>query len=412
MTSPMRVLVLCQYYRPEPIFKAVELAEELKRRGHSVFVITGFPHYPQGTLYQGYRARLLTKEVIEGIPVTRTYEYAYHGSSALKRIINYFSFALSSPLGLLTTPKCDVMYVRHPPLTIGIAAWIISRLRRMPYVYDVEDIWPESAVISGVMREGFLVRLMYRLEKFVYRRATRIVVVTEPAKANLVRKGVDPAKVVPMPKWVDDELFTEIAPVIRDDVRARHGWSHEFVVMFAGNIGYVQKLETALEAAQLLPHESRIRVVFVGDGADRERLERLANERGLAGRRVEFLGRQPQESMGPLMAAADALLVHLGESELSQYVIPAKTLAYLAAARPIVMAMNGATADLIEKAGAGIVVPSEAPQAMADAMLCLERTDPTELAAIGDRGRVYLKVHFAKVPVIDQYEQLLRSLIH
>lgn len=410
MISPMRVLVLCQYYRPEPIFKAVELAEELKRRGHSVSVITGFPHYPQGTLYDGYHARLLTKEIIEGIPVTRTYEYAYHGPSALRRIINYFSFALSAPLGLLTTSKCDVMYVRHPPLTIGIAAWIISRLWRIPYVYDVEDIWPESAIVSGVMKEGRIVKLMFALEKFVYKRANRIIVVTADAKANLVHKGVAPEKVVPMPKWVDDSLFTEVGDSVREDVRRRYGWSNRFVVMFAGNIGYVQHLETVVDAVALLPADTNICVAFIGDGSDRERLEQIVHSKGLAGR-AEFLGRQPQEVMGPLMAGADALLVHLKDSELANYVIPAKTLAYLAAGKPIIMAMAGASSDLVRAADAGVVLPSENAFLMAEAMLQIERSDPAALHAMGVRGREHLKKLFTKTAIIDGYEQMLHDLI-
>ena len=199
----MRVLILSQYYDPEPVPKPSELADGLARRGHDAFVVTGFPNYPSGRIYPDYKLRLIQRQTMAGIEVTRTFEYPYHGKSVLGRLLNYGSFVLSAPLGALLQKRADVMYGWHPPLTVGIAAAIISWARRTPFVYDVQDIWPESAVLSGLMRDGLLVRVMFKLEKFIYRRAAHVLVVTEGARQNLIEKGVPPEKVSVMPHWID-----------------------------------------------------------------------------------------------------------------------------------------------------------------------------------------------------------------
>ncbi len=203
----MRILVLSQYYKPEPIPKPVELAQALRSRGHDVTVITGFPNYPDGKLYKGYRLRPMKREVLDGVPVIRTYEYPYHGKQALGRILNYCSFMISALLGSFFAPKLDAIYVWHPPLTIGVTAWMIARLRGIPFVYDVQDIWPESAILSGMLQPGRLVNCMAWLESFVYRRANHIFVVTEGARNNLISKSIDPRKISAMPHWIDEKLF-------------------------------------------------------------------------------------------------------------------------------------------------------------------------------------------------------------
>src|SRR3954463_4879631 len=174
----MRVLILSIYHAPEPIPKTGELARELQRRGHTVTVVTAFPHYPSGALYPGYALRPWRWEVRQGVRVLRTFIYPYHGTSSALRMANYLSWMVSSIQAAWLTPACDVMYVWHPPLTVGVSAWVLSRLKRAPYVYDVQDLWPESALASGLMKPGTLVNLLYRLAGWVYRRAPRVLVVS------------------------------------------------------------------------------------------------------------------------------------------------------------------------------------------------------------------------------------------
>ena len=405
----MRVLILSQYYAPEPVPKPSELAAALARRGHEVSVLTGFPNYPSGQLYTGFRLRPLARDTVEGIPVVRAYEYPYHGVRALGRMLNYASFMISAPLASLAVRDVDVIYVWHPPLSVGVAAAIIARLRGIGFVYDVQDIWPESAVLSGLLKPGWLVWFMGWLERVVYRFADHLLVVTDGARENLLKKGVPPEKVSVGKHWIDEQLFVSGTGGARAITRAAHRWSDRFVLLFAGNIGLVQGLDTVIEAAAALPPASNVVIAIVGDGTDRHRLQERVRALGLSDR-VQFLARRPMSEMPPLFDAADALLVHLRKSELSRLVIPTKTLAYLAAGRPIVMAMEGAAADIVTAAGAGISLPSEDPAALVDAIERLRGLPAAERQAMGARARAYLAAHFSKEVVIPEYEAVLRTV--
>jgi len=202
-----RILVLSIYHDPEPIPKTGELARELHRRGHDVTVVTAFPHYPSGDLYPGYRLALWRWETRDGIRILRTFIFPYHGTRGSLRILNYLSWMMSSIQAAWLAPACDVMYVWHPPLTVGVSAWIIARLKRVRYVYDVQDLWPESALASRLLRPGALVNALHRLADWVYARAPRILVVSEAAKEEIRRRGVDPAKISVAPHWIDTTPF-------------------------------------------------------------------------------------------------------------------------------------------------------------------------------------------------------------
>jgi len=406
----MNILILSQYYSPEPIPKPVELAQALKAAGDNVTVITGFPNYPTGSLYEGYRLALVRQEEIDGIRVLRTFEYPYHGTRAIGRFANYLSFMLSAPLGCLFAPKLDAIYVWHPPLTIGIAAWIIARLRGIPMVYDVQDIWPEAAVLSGILKPGLVVRCLSVLERFVYGRADHLLTVTEGARANLISKGVPAGKVTAMPHWFDAAAFNFTEESAREQLRAKYGWGGQFVAMFAGNIGLVQGLETLIHAAEILRGHGAIRFVFIGDGADKRRLMLLVETLGLQ-QGVQFIERQPMEMMPQFMAAADTLIVHLKPSELSEYVIPTKTLAYLASGKPVIMAMQGAAADLVLQAGAGCVVPPQNPEELAAAVKRFAQLSDQELAAMGRKGRAYLENNLSQEIIIPRYRAILEKLV-
>ena len=400
----MRILVLSHFYDPEPLPKPSDLAQALARRGHTVSVITGFPNYPSGKLYPGYRLRLVRKEEIAGITIIRTLVFPYHGDSSLGRILNYVSFMLSGLLGAFLSPPCDLIYVWHPPLTIGLTAWMIGLIKRAPFVYDVQDIWPESLTAAGKVNHPVVIWAMHQMERFIYKRAKHLLVVTPGAKKNLVGKGVPAEKITVAGLWVDEARFLEGSKENGVDVRGRYGLGSRFVVMYAGNMGYLQDLETILRCADILRSEERIVFVLVGDGVERERLVSRARE--LALRNGIFVESQPTSVIPAFLSSTDVLLVHLKHSEVYNLVIPGKTLAYLASGRPIIMAMNGAGGDLIREAKAGLVVPPEDPDQMAKAVLRLERLSHSERAALGNNGRSFLLTRFSKDKVVGQYEDI------
>lgn len=401
-----RILILSIYHDPEPIPKTGELARELRRRGHDVTVVTAFPHYPSGQLYAGYRLAPWRWEMRDGVRILRTFIYPYHGRNGALRVLNYLTWMLSSIQAAWLAPRCDVIYVWHPPLTVGVSAWVISKLKRAPYVYDVQDLWPESALASGLMRPGRLVDFLYRLADWVYARAPRILVVSEAAARYLQDRGVDPAKISVAHHWVDTAAFERQS---HRDVRSEFGWADKFIVMFAGNLGMVQGLETVINAAALLRDRKDIEFVFVGDGSDRARLESLVSRDRLTN--VHFLGRHPQDEMPAFMAAADALLVHLRRSQIADHAIPTKILSYMAAGRPIICATHGAAAELVRAAAAGVIATPDDPAAMAEAVTHVASLAPDMKSKLGKNGREYLAAYFAKQAIIDEYERVLSTLI-
>jgi colanic acid biosynthesis glycosyl transferase WcaI len=403
----MRVLLLSIYHDPEPIPKTGELARELRRRGHQVTVVTAFPHYPSGQLYPGYRLAPWRWEVRDGVRILRTFIYPYHGKRSSLRMVNYLTWMVSSIQAAWLAPACDVLYVWHPPLTVGVSAWIIAKLKRIKYVYDVQDLWPESALASGLMKPGRLVDFLYRLADWVYARAPRIFVVSRAAAEHLHQRGVDTAKIAVAQHWVDTSVFHLGSS---RDVRTEYGWGDRFVVMFAGNLGMVQGLETIVEAAALVPPTVGAHFVFVGDGADRSRLEQLAEARRLGN--VQFVGRHPAADMPEFLRAADGLLVHLRPSGIAEHAIPTKILSYLAAGRPILCAAGGASADLVRESGAGLTLAPGDPAALAAAVVRLAAMSSKARLELGERGRQYLVANFEKTRVIDFYEQVLMELAH
>ncbi len=405
----MRVLILSQYYKPEPIPKPAELAEELAHKGYSVSVVTGLPNYPKGVLYPGFRLGLVQRETVDGIQIARTFEWPYHGKNSIGRMLNYLSFMITAPLGSFFVPRCDVMYVWHPPLTVGVAAWLIARLHGIPFIYDVQDIWPESVVLSGLLRNKLIIRMLSLIERFVYLRAAHIFVVTRGARDNLLEKGVNPEKVSVMPHWIDETKSAQIDSQTRQRIRQSYGWTHKFVILFAGNIGIIQGLDAVVRAAALLPRDCGFLISLIGDGTDKQRLQELAKSLAVDDR-IQFLDRHPAEEMPALMEASDALLVHLKSAPMAHWVIPTKIFAYLSAGRPILLAMDGAGADLVRDSGAGIIIPPEDAAALSQGIRSLRDLAPEDRAAMGRRGREYLVAKFSKHSVLAQYEQKLQMV--
>lgn len=401
----MRVLILTQWYSPEPALLIQELAQTLQKRGHRVTILTGFPNYPSGKIYPGYHIQLIQREILNDIPVVRVPLYPEHSLSCLWRILNYVSFALaSSILGFFVTSKPDVIFVYHPPLTIGLPAFVLSRLWGVPFVYQIQDMWPETLRATGMVKNARLLRWVGRFARWIYKKAHTILVISPGFRQNLIDKGVPESKIRVVSNWIDTDAFKAVDP--DRELAENLGLNERFNIMYAGNMGEAQGLETVLEAAGLLSDIQNVQFVMVGDGTALPRLKRFVEEKSL--KNVRFIGRYPHQTMPCLYALADILLVHLKDDPLFRITIPSKTLAYLASGKPIIAAAAGDVAEMITSAGAGIVCPPENPQALSESVRHLYQLTAEQRLALGERGRQAAAGEYERDILIAKIEEELR----
>lgn len=366
----MRILLLSQWFDPEPgATKGLPFAKWLQQRGHDVSALTGFPNYPGGKVYGGYKIRFSQKEVMDGVDVLRVPLYPSHNQSSIKRFANFTSFALSAAtIGAARVPKSDVGFVYHPPPTVGLAASVLKRMRKIPFVYHIADMWPDTVTESGMLRSKKAKRIAhYTISKwcnFVYREAHSITVLSPGFKELLIERGVPANKVHVIYNWTDEATFK---PLPRDEELARTlGMSGKFNIVYAGNLGPMQGLDTVLEAAVQVQDRPEIQIVFAGTGHEERALKDQATALGLSN--VLFLGRRQYWEMPKINTLADVLLVHLRDLPFFNATIPGKTQVSLASGKATLMAVAGDAAKLVEIANAGVSCPPENPAAMANAM--------------------------------------------
>ncbi|HBN25990.1 MAG TPA: glycosyltransferase WbuB [Desulfobacteraceae bacterium] len=383
----MRILMLTQWFEPEPVFKGLLFAKELRKLGHDVQVLTGFPNYPGGKLYNKYTIKLFQREIIDGISVFRVPLYPSHDNNAIKRILNYTSFAVSASLvGFFLVRPPDVIYVYHPPATIGLPALFLHLLFRAPFVYDIQDLWPDTLEATGMVDNRIAIWMVEKWCRFIYSQAAKIVVLSPGFRKILIKRGVPEYKIEVIYNWCDENHLE--AGVRNEDLALELGMAGRFNVVFAGTMGKAQALDAVLEAAQLLCDKlSKIQFVFVGGGVDVGRLKEKAIEQGVTN--VRFLARRPLNEIGDILNLADLLLVHLKNNPLFRITIPSKTQAYMAAGRPILMGMRGDAAALVEKAGAGLICMPEDPHDIAHVVEKLYKMSREDLDLMGDNGRKF-----------------------
>ena len=401
----MKILILTQWFDPEPTLKGMLFARELVARGHEVEVLTGFPNYPGGKVYPGYRIRPWARERLDGIDVLRVALYPSHDNSGIHRVLNYASFALAAAIiGTALIRKPDVMYVYHPPITAGFAATVIGFIRRAPFVYDIQDLWPDTVAASGMMSNRAALGLLGRVCKFVYRRASHITVLSPGFKQSLARRGVPPNKIDVIYNWCDETVFNadyEAGTRLASS-------ADKFSVLFGGTMGTAQGLDIVLQAARICQRTTpTVEFVFVGGGVERARLERLAQEMQLEN--VRFMPQQPMRAMGGILAGAEALLVHLKDDPLFRITIPSKTQAYLAAGKPILMGVRGDAADLINSSGSGVICQPGDPVSIAAAVKALAVAGHARLAEMGSNGRAFYNRELSVAVGVDRFEKILKA---
>jgi colanic acid biosynthesis glycosyl transferase WcaI len=387
----MRILLWMQWFDPEPQIKGLAFAKKLRELGNEVEVLTGYPNYPEGKIYPGYSIKLFQVETMDGIRVMRVPLYPSHDTSPLHRILNYVSFGLTSFIaGLMKVHRVDAIYACGPPVTVGVAAALVGKLRRIPFVYDVQDLWPDSLGATGMFNSPLGERVISSVCKWVYQCAAHITVQSPGVRDRLIERGVAAQKISLIYNWCDEASMGG-----RPTSMVESGQSHfdqasaaTFDVLFAGNIGKAQDMDAVLEAALLLQTEnSTIRIMLLGGGVEVPRLKEVAETQQIAN--VSFLPRVPMSEAGALLMQADALLVHLKDEPLFRIAIPAKTQAYMAAGKAIVMAVAGDASRLVVESDAGIcALPSNA-RSIADAIQKLAALPHDDLHKMGRNGQEF-----------------------
>jgi len=383
-----------------------DLATDLAAMGDEVTVVTSMPHYGRADVPSEYRGRLLHRSNFHGVDVWRTFVYVPPNPSGFHRGINYLSYTFMSVVAGLLSGHPDVILCVNPPITVGFSGWLVSLARRAPMVFNVQDIWPDCLVIIGQVRNPLLIRIFQYLEKLIYHVSARVTVLSEGMKQNLMSKRVPEDKVVVIPNWTNVD---HIRPVPKEnDFRTAHNLNGRFVVMFAGNLGYIAVLDTVLDAAQLLQHDPRILFLIIGEGNAKPGLVERAERLGLTN--VRFLPTQPSEILPEMLGAADVSLVTLNR-HLGQLNVPSKTYSIMASARPVLAAVpkDSEIARLVQEADCGVWVPPEDPQSLAEAIQRLSQ-QPEMLQRYGANGRRYVTQHFDRHMLTRRYHELLHQI--
>lgn len=372
----MHILFLTDNFPPEtnaPASRTFEHARQWVREGHRVTIVTCAPNFPRGRVYEGYRNRLWQRETNDGIDVVRVWSFISANEGFALRILDFVSFMAAAMVAGLFVRKPDIVVATSPQFFTLIAGNWIRFWRRIPWVLELRDIWPESIKAVGAMKQSAIIRFLERVEMGLYRRADRIVVVARSFADILAARGIDPRKIDIVTNGVDLSRFL---PRRSDDLRRRLGWSGRFVVGYIGTHGMAHALETILDAAEQMEADGRtpdVLLAFIGDGARKDALRQEAERRGLSN--VQFLPSVPKEEVAEHWGALDATVVHLRATDLFRSVIPSKIFEAMAMGVPILMGVEGEARDIVLDARAGLAFAPESAQGLADAIRAL-RADP------------------------------------
>jgi colanic acid biosynthesis glycosyl transferase WcaI len=404
----MKIVILAQYFPPETTptgRRAQDLAESLAARGHQVTVITGRPNHPATRRRYFCQDAASMERSPEGYLVRRVPVFRTSDGSAWKRLFNYVTFVLSAAWKGICQPRPDAI-VAISPLPAGLAALVIHAWHGAPLIFDLQDIWPDSARAVGVMQEGRMLRILRRLERLLYRRSAQVVVISEGFGQYLAGLGLPRNRMSVIPNGVDSGRFS--AGRSESRIRQIEPFRDRFLVGYAGNLGLAQGLDTLLEAARRLQHEP-VSFLLVGEGVDKKRLEQKARDAGL--HNVRFMRGVPRRRVSALLVACDALLVILRDDPLFRITIPSKVYEYMAAGKPVLCSVEGECAALVSEAGCGLAVRPSDGHALATAIRQL-RLDPKAARAMGESGTRWVQSHCDRSSVMDAYHDVLQMVFN
>ncbi|MEH6908008.1 glycosyltransferase family 4 protein [Neobacillus drentensis] len=393
----MKILVVCQYFYPEQ-FRVNDICFELVKDGHNVTVLTGLPNYPSGVVDNRYKAFKNRTEIINGVKVIRSWLLG-RGKGSLQLALNYVSFAISSTLKAMFIKRdFDIILVYQlSPVTMALPGILLKKLAKKPLILYCHDLWPESITSAGVSTEGFLYLVLLKLCKWIYRSADEIFISSQLFKEYFCNKLLIQSPITHLPVYAE-ALFEGIGSRVRQD--------DSINLLFAGNIGEMQSVETIILAANELKDAKHLFFHLVGDGSSRERCEELAGQLGLLN--VIFHGQHPITEMPKFYEMADAFLITLKANKIISYTLPNKIQSYMAARKPIIGAIDGETQRVIIEANCGLCVTAENYLKLAEVIRQFV-VEKDKHSFYGRNARDYYDRNFSKEKYMKRLKELLKS---
>jgi glycosyltransferase involved in cell wall biosynthesis len=407
----MRIAVYSHYFLPEigaPSARIGDFASQWLKSGHEVHVATCFPNHPTGRIYQGYQLGWYQHEVLQGINVHRSWTYITPNTGTIRKSIGHASLWISAGMWStrkMSVPNCTIG--TSPTLFAAMAARASARRNQVPFIMEVRDLWPAIFVDLGVIRNRALIRLLERWEMNLYHSATRIVTVTEAFRQNLLTRGIEPNKVATITNGADTDYWQPVMDSAAK-LRAELGLQDAFVVLYIGAHGISQGLTVLLKAAERLQSDPRVQFLFVGEGADKEKLVGEAARLGL--KNVRFIAPVNKAKVREYYSMADLCLVPLRNIPLFDTFIPSKMFEVMSVGRPIVASLGGEAAQILQQSGGAVVVPPEDDAAVAAAVLELRR-DPVRRAAMGRQGRDFTQSNYSRAILAQRYERVVEDAV-
>lgn len=408
----MNLLILTQYYPPEtgaPQNRLHSLALNLKNQGFDVEVLTAMPNYPKMEIFPEYKGKWKVEDEFEGIKIYRSAIYVSKSKGIFKRLVNYFSFVITSFIRGLSLKKYDFILCESPPLFLGISAYLLSRLKGSKLIFNVSDLWPESAEKLNLVNNKFMLKMAYKLEEFLYKKSALVSGQTQGIVKN-IKDRFPKVRTYWIPNGVDFHIFNHNNLEPKEEWRNRLGYAqNDFILLYAGILGHAQGLEVILHAADLVRSKPDIKFLIVGDGPEKEVLHKLAEKLKLEN--VKFIPNTPKSEMPAFVNNTDAYIVPLKRLDIFLGAIPSKLFEPMALKKPILLGVDGEARDLfITKGNGGLYFTPEHSEELAEKILELYN-NPELMLKLGQSGYEYVKNHFDRVKIANGFrEELLHIL--
>lgn len=407
----MKILYLTHFFPPElngGARRVYDLSKTWVSLGHDVTVSTGFPSHPTGIVPPEYKGQWISEENMDGIKVLRTKKFNTPNKGFFLRILNHLSMAISAfIINLIRNNKYDVLICTSPPLFIGISAVLLKKIKKIPFVFELRDLWPQQAIDLGILKNKLLISLSKKMERFFYKQADHIIVVTKGSIELLVQDGVDRSKITLIRNGVLPDIFRTKSSKNNDDLNI----NNKFVISYLGTFGHSQGLETILLAAKELAKKNieQIHFLLVGDGVEKEKLLNLKLKNNL--NNVSFLPTQPFNKVPDFYKASDVLIIILKKNGLFKNTIPSKVYEIMASGKPILAVIEGECSEIINDAGCGFVVEPENYVKLADKIIEISKLSNITLENIGNSGKQWVFENANRVKLSEQYISTITTLI-